>query len=705
VERLEARRLLSAEMYASPAHVDVSASPAFSAGSNGPYGFSPSQIRAAYGLDSVSFNGVVGDGSGQTIAIIVAYDDPDFVSSSSSSYATSDLHKFDQYFGLSDPPSFVKVGQTGSATSLPGIDPTGNWESETALDVEWAHVAAPAANILLVECNSDGLDDLIKGGAQYARQQTGVSVVSMSFAAPETATELNYDPYLVTPGGHAGVTFVAAAGDDGSPAEYPAASPTVIGVGGTTASLAGNIYSSETGLSNGGGGVSLYEPKPAYQSGLTQSATHRLTPDVAFEANHFTNGNDVYDSYNGGSADPWYSVGGTSVAAPIWAGLVAMANQGRARLGLKTLDAATSTLSRIYELPQSDFHDVTSGNNGNAAGVGYDLVTGRGTPIANKLVPDLAGGASISGNIYIDANVNGVRDPGELGLTAARVYLDLYNTGAVAGNDPVVYSGVNGAFAFNDLPGGTYTLTAVPYSSYVPTTPTTTTLTISYNSGATGKLFGQRHVTGTISGHVFEDENLSQARTTSDPTYAGWPVFLDNNDDGVYDAGDTLTTTDANGYYQFSGLGLGAVYHVYQNIPVGYSRTTLGGGMAKSVTLLTTSATVDIGYVPNTGSISGNVFEDDNGNNIHDAAEPGVYGTALYLDLDRNGIYTPGLDVYVLTAPNGNYTISGLAPGTYVINQVIPIGYRRTGNVTTGQAVVVGVAAAVTNVNFADQLV
>ena len=496
-ERLEARQLLSASppsppvMQASPAHQDVTASPAFTAGANGPFGFSPAQVRGAYGLDSVSFDGVVGDGSGQTIAIIVAYDDPAFVNTGSGGFAASDLHLFDQQFGLPDPPSFTKVSQAGSTVGLPGTDPTGSWENEAALDVEWAHAAAPAANLLLVECNSGGLDDLIQGGVQYARQQPGVSVVSMSFAAPEAASELSYDPYLVTPGGHAGVTFVAAAGDTGTPAEYPAASPTVIGVGGTTATLAGNIYSSEAGLSNGGGGVSLYEPKPAYQSALTQSTTHRLTPDVAFEANHFTNGNDVYDSYNGGSADPWYAVGGTSVAAPVWAGLIAMADQGRARLGLRTLNAAGSTLPRLYYLPQSDFHDVTTGNNGSPAGTGFDLVTGRGTPIANRLVPDLAGGASITGTVYVDANANATLDAGEVGLSGAVVYLDLSGTGTVGGIDPVVYS-TAGAFAFNDLPGGTYRLAALPYTSYAPTTAAYYTVTVGYNATVNGELIGQR---------------------------------------------------------------------------------------------------------------------------------------------------------------------------------------------------------------------
>ena len=720
-EALERRRLLSAvatpavaEMRAYPAHSIVGragpagtgvvvASPAFNAGSNGPTGFAPADVRGAYGLDAVTFDGVTGDGSGQTIAVVVAYDDPAFVSSSDASgFAASDLHQFDAQFGIPDPPAFTKVNQTGSQTGLPGTDPTGGWEDETALDVEWAHAAAPAAKILLVECNSDGLDDLIDGGVNYARQQPGVSVVSMSFAAPEAASETSYDMVLTTPAGHAGVTFVAAAGDSGTPAEYPAASPTVVGVGGTTATLDGNLYGGETGLSNGGGGASQYEPKPLYQFGLPQSTTNRLTPDVAFEANHDTNGNDVYDSYNGGAADPWYSVGGTSIAAPIWAGIIAMADQGRARLGLGSMDGASQTLPRLYLLDQSDFHDVTTGNNGSPAGVGYDLVTGRGTPIANLLVPDLAGGASIAGYAYSDANGNATRDPGEPGLGDVTVYLDVYHTGVGEGIDAEFQTLPTGRWDIADLPGGTYRVTSVPLPGYAVTTPAYYTVTVSYGSAATGKDVAEQRGTGTVSGHVFEDLNLSRTFTSGDPTYGGGFVYLDTNDDGTYDAGDTRATVDSSGYYEFAGLPEAATYHVRQDIPAGFSRTTLGYGDAADVTLDSSTYTLDIGYVPNAASLSGTVFADANGNGTQDAGEAGIAGTTVYLDLNSDGTYTPGVDVPVTTDANGRWTITGLAPRNYIVNEVLPGGYRRVGS-AAGTVVTVGVAATVTGANFADQ--
>jgi len=96
----------------------------------------------------------------------------------------------------------------------------------------------------------------------------------------------------------------------------------------------------------------------------------------------------VLDSYSGG----WFQVGGTSLSSPMFAALVSIADQGRALQGEGTLDGATQTLPLLYSLPGSDFHDITTGGNGTYnAGVGYDLVTGLGSPVANLLVPALAG--------------------------------------------------------------------------------------------------------------------------------------------------------------------------------------------------------------------------------------------------------------------------------------------------------------------------
>src|SRR5262249_38291167 len=143
---------------------------------------------------------------------------------------------------------------------------------------------------------------------------------------------------FTTPAGHQGVTFIASSGDYGAPVSYPAISPNVLAVGGTTLNLSGNTWSSETGWSGSGGGLSSVETQPAYQKGIvTQSTTQRTSPDVAYDANPNT-GFPVYNSYSNSASAPWAQFGGTSAGAPQWSALLAIADQGRALNGLGTLD-------------------------------------------------------------------------------------------------------------------------------------------------------------------------------------------------------------------------------------------------------------------------------------------------------------------------------------------------------------------------------
>jgi hypothetical protein len=367
----------------------------FNNGSTFPIGYLPTDLQIAYGIDQIMFGNIQGDGTGQTIALVDAYDDPAFVDTGQSGFANSDLAQFDAQVGIPDPPNFTKYNEYGQTTNLPGTDPAGagnpngNWEIEEALDIEYAHGIAPGANIDLVEATTDSISDLFKAIATAA-SLPGVSAVSMSWGLPEYSGELSLDSTFVTPKGHQGVTFVAATGDQGSPGYYPAYSPNVVAAGGTTLNLNGDsTYNSETAWSGSGGGTSQYETEPSYQEGV-QTTGYRTIPDVAFDADPGT-GVAVYDSYNDtDNSGPWVQVGGTSLASPAWAALIAIANQGRALNGDGSLDGPTQTLPALYATSSNDFHDITKGSNGGFnAGPGYDEVTGLGSPVANLLVPDL----------------------------------------------------------------------------------------------------------------------------------------------------------------------------------------------------------------------------------------------------------------------------------------------------------------------------
>ena len=358
--------------------------------------YTPLQIEAAYGISQL---GLVNPGAGETIAIIGADENPNI---------QAELSTFDAQYAL--PAVNLTVINDGATKT----DPTGAWELETAMDVEWAHALAPYANFVLVEAanglpNAAGVPTALLHAVGVASSLPGVSVVSMSWGVAEFPSEAQYDGAFSTPG----ITYLAAAGDYGTPL-WPAAAPNVVAVGGTSlepSSIPG-IYT-ETGwgsgstsfyLGGGGGGFSKYEPEPSYQAAgnfITSIPGNgmRETPDVSFDADPNT-GELVYALPNN-----WQVSGGTSAATPQWAALIALADQVRANVGQPALTTA-QTQSALYR-EQADFYDVTSGNNGQPAGTGYDLVAGLGTPQANLLVPDLASLASAPGISASDAKRTG----------------------------------------------------------------------------------------------------------------------------------------------------------------------------------------------------------------------------------------------------------------------------------------------------------
>jgi subtilase family serine protease len=329
--------------------------------SSAPYGLSPIQIKSAYGWTSI------GDGTGKTIAIVDAYDDPT---------AEADLNTFSQQYGLPKTCSstgnvqpcfaFTKVDQNGG-TRYPRRD--AGWALEISLDVQWAHAIAPKATILLVEASTNSFSNLLKA-EDYAT--TKAQYVSNSWGGSEFSSETstNYDSHFNRPT----VSIFVSAGDAGLPADYPSASPYVTSVGGTTLTLnADGTAKSETGWSGGGGGCSLYETATNAQSsfagyGQANCGGKRATPDVALDADP-NSGVSVYDTtpYQGQAG--WWKVGGTSASSPMWAARAA---------------ASGTLINSTYVYGSSiSFRDITSGNNGAPCLSGFDLCTGRGSWTGN----------------------------------------------------------------------------------------------------------------------------------------------------------------------------------------------------------------------------------------------------------------------------------------------------------------------------------
>ena len=374
VEQLEGRTLLSATSALADMFAESLIEPA-AVNHPTPVGLTPAQVKAAYGINQITVPSGQLAGAGQTIAIINAYDNPNI---------RSDLALFSTTFGL--PAANLTIAKQYINGAAPRTD--SGWAGEIALDVEWAHAIAPGANILLVEANSASLSNLL-AAVDYARNQPGVSVISMSWGASEFSGEASYDSHFTTPAGHTPITFIAASGDGGAGAMWPAVSTNVIGVGGTTLNQSSGTYISETAWSGSGGAYSRYIVEPSYQTSV-QSTGRRGSPDVAYDANPNT-GFAVYDTVPDGNQTGWFQIGGTSAGAPQWAALIAIVNQNRVAAGKSTLSNAPAA---IYSLPSADFHDITTGSNGLRATAGYDPVTGRGTPIARLVVQGLVGATS-----------------------------------------------------------------------------------------------------------------------------------------------------------------------------------------------------------------------------------------------------------------------------------------------------------------------
>ena len=326
-----------------------------------PQGYTPNQIRRAYGFDQISAKG-----AGQKIAIVDAYGSPTI---------QTDLDTFCTQFSL--PKTTIQI-------AYPDGQPTktdGGWALETALDVEWAHAIAPSATILLVVAKDASLGSLLKA-VDYAVQQ-GAKQVSMSWGSDEFSSQAWYDSHFNKPG----VTFTASSGDDGAGVSWPAVSPYVVGVGGTTLTLdSSGAILSERAWKGSGGGTSFYTLKPSYQTGF-QYSRKRMVPDVSYHADPIK-GFCLYSGtpYEGQSG--WFSVGGTSAGAPQWAALFALTNSSRS-------SSLTNADTLLYSLGRSQiswiyYRDITAGNNGGyQATSGYDEVTGLGSPVSYQIVKSL----------------------------------------------------------------------------------------------------------------------------------------------------------------------------------------------------------------------------------------------------------------------------------------------------------------------------
>jgi subtilase family serine protease len=413
--------------------------------------YDPYQMRNAYGTAGLIAGG--NDGTGKTIVILDAFGDPNIA---------SQLDYYDNFYNLPPvnagpgTPSFSVVAPDGSD----GYDP--GWAEEISLDVEWAHAMAPGANIVL-EIGKNNSDDALLSAFNDAVNNNRGDIISMSFGEAESCSPNDAWHQAFVNATKKGITLFASSGDQGAAqptcdgnswiqsASSPASDPLVTAVGGTELHAAGyclpalgcnpaanppfGTYQGEIGWNEGplgdfsnllgsteasGGGYSNVWKEPAYQQGTIHGGKQRGEPDVSYNAAIF-HGVLVYLNIPGLPAG-FYLFGGTSCGSPQWASLTAIADQSAGH-DYGFINAALYKVGQNSGPYAAAFNDVTSGNNsalefdssnnpvnitGYNAGMGWDAMTGLGSPKAPGLLGQLAAFWSAGqGNAAISNSKNG----------------------------------------------------------------------------------------------------------------------------------------------------------------------------------------------------------------------------------------------------------------------------------------------------------
>jgi len=377
-------------------------------------GLVPAQIERVYNVGPLRRQGI--DGAHQTIVIVDSFGSPTIA---------RDLAGFDTAFGLRAPASLRVIQPAGRVPRYrPTSDRTG-WASETTLDVEWAHAMAPAASIVLVETptaeneGATGFPQIVTAEKYVLRHHLG-QVISQSFGATEetfsSPAQINGLRGAYQLADRDKVTVLAASGDNGASGEtynmkslydrrvteWPAADPLVTAVGGSQLHLGrtGTRRRPDVAWSDSGGGRSAVFARPAYQDGVRGLAgTARAIPDISMDASCGSSVA-IYASYPGAGPSHWQTICGTSLATPLFSGVVAMADQAAGH----SLGLINPAIYKMLAARDPGLVDITSGSNtitgsrngkvvtikGFRARPGYDLVSGAGTINAADFVPELA---------------------------------------------------------------------------------------------------------------------------------------------------------------------------------------------------------------------------------------------------------------------------------------------------------------------------
>ncbi|HAZ45207.1 MAG TPA: hypothetical protein DCZ55_12255 [Cyanobacteria bacterium UBA11371] len=526
-----------------------------------------------------------------------------------------DIHGYDFSDGDSNP-----LDYQGHGTHVAGtIAAVGN-NSTGVAGVNWS------AKILPIKIFPNATDFNIVKAIEYSANM-GVKVTNNSWGGGPGSAALKD---AIQFAGSKGQLFIAAAGNDGTNTDifphYPSSFnlDNIISVAATdhNDALAGFSNYGATSVDLGAPGVNIYSTIPGgygYKSG-----TSMATPHVA------------------------------GVASLIWSQYPSL--------------TAQDVKDRIL-----NFADPIAALNGKT-------LTGARLNAFNSLLLQPGKGA-ISGIKWNDKDVDGIKDNNESGLANWQIYLDSNNNGQLDTGETFTTTDANGAYTLINLEPGTYTVAEVPQPDWAQTFPTGTgshAVNVAANQIVEDINFGNRNTNfGVIKGTQWNDLDGDGIKDTGEPGLKDRKIYLDQNNNGVFDAAELSAQTDANGNYTFTDLAAGT-YQVAEVQQTGWQGTFPSGGV-QTVNLSKgeIATNIDFGNKALPGEIQGIKWKDTDGDGIKDASEAGLAGWTIFLDSDTDGILDPG-ETFTTTGVNGEYSFKNLAPDTYTVAEVVKQGWTQT---------------------------
>ena len=361
----------------------------------------------------------------------------------------------------------------------------------------------------------------------------------------------------------------------------------------------------------------------------------------------------------------------------------------------------------ITEFPLDTFTspgDITTGPDGHLWFCTFFRDIGRVTlgPLPPPPPPPPPATGSIRGLVFDDVNGNGTRNAGEPALAGRQVYIDADRDGTMDAGETRTLTDAVGNYRFSGLPAGSYRVREKLPSGWRATAPGSGyhDVTLAAGGAATGRNFGASRSV-LISGNVYHDQNANGSRNSGEPGLGAWTVWLDANNNGTLESGETRVATDSAGNYRFNGLAAGT--HRVRAARAGGWRQTQPSSGAYTVTLVSGATTTGRNFgMTRKVRISGTVFNDANGDRVRNAAEGGLAGWRVYLDADNDGVRDAG-EVSVLTDSLGNYRFDNLAAGTYVVREVLQSGWTRTSPTGGSHTVTLASGAVATGKSFGNR--